>query len=121
MTAIDYAARVAKGVELLDAKMPGWEDRIDLETLDIGSGVECVAAQLSGMGNWHRGAQMLGLGRQAQETAGDRLIPFGLNAEPACACSWPNGVPEGYTLEAAYATLNELWRGVITERRKVPA
>lgn len=38
--------RVARGAALLDAKMPGWASRIDLNVLDLTSDYACVLGQL---------------------------------------------------------------------------
>lgn len=37
--------RVAKGAALMDAKVPGWEKRIDANRLDMASCVDCVLGQ----------------------------------------------------------------------------
>lgn len=37
--------RVAAGAEWLDAEWPGWEPRIDLGSLDIANGRECICGQ----------------------------------------------------------------------------
>lgn len=37
--------RVARGVALLDEKLPGWVDRIDLEKLDLSSACDCILGQ----------------------------------------------------------------------------
>ena len=42
------AARVARGAALLDERIPGWDQRIDLDTLDIDSCQNCVLSQLFG-------------------------------------------------------------------------
>jgi hypothetical protein len=111
MEDIDYAARVAKGVALLDEKRPGWEQLINLDRLDIRDGTVCVTAQLSGESHWHAGMTQLGLHR-------DTYIAHGFNAESdSCDCCDSDDVPEGYVQEDAYDALNALWKGVITERR----
>lgn len=38
-------ARVARGVALLDEKLPGWDRRIDLDKLDLASPCNCVLGQ----------------------------------------------------------------------------
>ena len=38
---------VLKGVVLLDSKLPGWEDHIDWDTLDIWSVSKCIIGQLN--------------------------------------------------------------------------
>jgi hypothetical protein len=107
MSEIDYAARVAKGVALLDEKRPGWEREIDLGRLDIQHGDRCVTAQLSGVGSWYTGMEQLDL------TSGNdgTYVAHGFNAEDAP----PEGV-EGYDQFEAYGTLNALWREVIEGR-----
>ena len=42
------AERVASGAALLDERMPGWHQRIDLDTLDIDSCKNCVLGQIYG-------------------------------------------------------------------------
>lgn len=55
----DYTAAVQRGVALLDAKgPPGWRDRIDLDTLDIGSLTLCVLGQV--YGHYYKGLRALG-------------------------------------------------------------
>ncbi len=56
--------RVARGVALLDEKMPGWVDRIDVDTLEISSIRHCVVGQLN-QGEFARGIRLLGLGAYA--------------------------------------------------------
>jgi hypothetical protein len=41
------AERVARGAALLDEREPGWWQRIDLETLDLGAPCHCVLGQLA--------------------------------------------------------------------------
>lgn len=42
------STRVVRGVELLDAKEPGWRDRINLEALNLGDVHQCVLGQTFG-------------------------------------------------------------------------
>lgn len=44
--ATDVTGRVARGVALLDEKVPGWVDRVDVEQLDVSNGLTCVLGQL---------------------------------------------------------------------------
>lgn len=37
--------RVARGVALLDERLPGWVERIDLYKLDLASGCRCILGQ----------------------------------------------------------------------------
>ncbi len=54
----DLAARVARGIALLDERIPGWRDRIDAARLDMREGARhpngcgCIGAQLCESGNW---------------------------------------------------------------------
>lgn len=115
MTVIDYPARVAQGMALLDEKMPGWAERIDLERLDIASGTHCVAAQLSGEDNYYRGFHLLGI------TGRDRF-EHGFMAESTCECCNDGlTLPLGYNQDTAYATLTRLWREAIEQRQKASA
>jgi hypothetical protein len=45
MTDTTTPERVARGVALLDEKLPGWVDRIDLDRLDLGSPCRCILGQ----------------------------------------------------------------------------
>lgn len=109
MNEIDYAARVAKGVALLDEKRPGWERLLDLDTLDIASSHACVTAQLSGVRDFMAGMNQLGL----TLGSGGTYIGHGFNAE-SCGSFCDGG--ETCEQDSAYATLNTLWKAVITTR-----
>lgn len=112
MNEIDYAARVAKGAALLDEKRPGWERLIDLDTLDVRSGYSCVTAQLSGNANWLAGMRQLGL----TENNGGTYIAHGFNAEDYYAEEAEERGLKGYDQADAFATLNALWKDLITTR-----
>ncbi len=43
---VSVKTRVERGARFLDEVAPGWEDRIDLETLDLVSGYHCICGQL---------------------------------------------------------------------------
>ena len=45
---MNYAEAVAKGIQLLDEKVPGWHERIDLRDFDMSSGARCVLGQIYG-------------------------------------------------------------------------
>jgi hypothetical protein len=112
MSETDYAARVAKGVALLDEKRPGWERELDLGTLNIRSGEHCVTAQLSGM---RRGDQSYLVGMDLLNlTEGNEgsYVAHGFNAEDPQAMD----DDEEYDQAKVYDTLNSLWRDVVTER-----
>lgn len=44
---MSYERRIEKGMALLDERLPGWERKIDLGTLDLQSGCDCVLGQLA--------------------------------------------------------------------------
>jgi hypothetical protein len=108
MSEIDYAARVAKGVALLDEKRPGWERELDLETLDIRTAtLRHGAAQR----REQRGTSYLAWsswtdrGRQ-RHVRRSRLQRRGV----------PPGRDQNYDSDDVYPVLNSLWRDVVTER-----
>jgi hypothetical protein len=108
VTVIDYAARVARGIALMDEKWPNWVAEIDLDRLDIASGVNCVTAQYAQKDGSRRsyltGQSLLGLDDSAYEA-------HGFNAEGQSTGETEEYDPDGY------ATLNALWRAEILRRR----
>ena len=48
LAALPIADRVARGVALLDRKLPGWDAGVDLSTLHLDSCSRCVLGQLYG-------------------------------------------------------------------------
>ena len=48
--------RVARGVAFLDEREPGWRERVNIETLDVSSGLRCPLAQ--GCGTTFMGGMM---------------------------------------------------------------
>lgn len=47
-SADDYREAVSNGAALLDARVPGWRDRVDVTTLNLGSCEHCTLGQLFG-------------------------------------------------------------------------
>lgn len=45
MTADTIETRVARGAALMDDKLPGWVERIDLDRLDLHSSCNCILGQ----------------------------------------------------------------------------
>lgn len=60
--------RVAAGAALLDTKVPGWRDRIDMDILDLDSTVCCIIGQLSDRGFYAYAYEVLGLGHSLWHT-----------------------------------------------------
>jgi hypothetical protein len=113
--AVDYEARVDKGIALLTSKRPGWYRGYNLDTLDVANGDACVTAQYSGLGggsfNWHTGMTSLGL---TQEDANvGSYTDHGFNAESEDAREEVDYLPENYQQRDAYDLLNQLWKDKI--------
>lgn len=51
--------RITRGAELLDARVPGWRERVDVQRLDLSSDTECVLGHV--LGSYARGLEALGL------------------------------------------------------------
>lgn len=105
MTDIDYAARVAKGIALLDVKWPEWATEIDLDRLDIQNGSSCLTAQYArkqGRDSWFTvGQGLLGLSQGDYENHG-----FDVDADV-----------DTRLMDPVYETLNGLWKAEIEHRR----
>ena len=91
---------VDRGAAFLDEKLPGWEDQIDLEQLDLSSRCNCVLGQLykrpRERNTWHRydrGLNALGIETPSK---------YGFTI-------WGSGTFEG---------LDRAWRRLIELRRK---
>lgn len=108
MTDIDYAARVARGIALMDEKWPSWATEIDLEKLDIRSDTCCMTAQYAASqgegGHWEDGMDLLGLLPSSYEE-------HGFNAAGAMS---DEDAPIDH---AGYDALNGLWKAEILRRR----
>jgi len=121
---IDYAARVAKGIALLDERFPDWWIQINLDTLDVSDGTACVTAQSAQLlemgGDWLDGAQYFGLTWESNNVSDNTYIAHGFNAEDM---PWRDGDVlkgwENYSSVGALIELTNLWRLVILERRAV--
>ncbi len=96
----DLARRVRRGAILLDAALPGWAGRLDLDRLDIESYTDDVLGQL--YGEFHRGCSVLGCCRWSR---GDwQASDYGFG--------FPNGSPLWSTADDVIwgeATLEEVW------------
>lgn len=113
MSKIDYEARVAKGIALLDAKMPGWPFKIDLDRLDIGNGDVCMTAQLSGVNQWAEGMMMLGLTQGPLNNGTYTLHGFNVETDMAVTDA-------SYDPQDGINALNAIWRREILARIAPP-
>jgi hypothetical protein len=92
------AERVAKGAALLDEKIPGWADRIDLHRFYIGSTCDCVLGQL------HDGSYTDGMYALTRDTEDHGFM-------------WTASPADAGAEEAEIAELETEWRRVIEARR----
>lgn len=91
---------VERGVAVLDAKVPGWWERIDVDRLDMAVGDACVLGQLFPDGDeesYFLGLRTLGIPGQA--------IGHGFNTNDTSEWGWD------------YAYLTQLWREAIEGKR----
>jgi hypothetical protein len=105
MTTIDD--RVAAGAAWLDANRPGWWQRINLATLDLGDPCRCVLGQ--DFGGFGKGVSAVGgdLARWMKTCAN-----LGFYSSRDAAGTY---VPT--EIEREYAALTAAWRTLITARR----
>lgn len=124
-TDIDYSARVAKGVALLDDKFPDWWKLLNLDTLDVSNGQNCVTAQSAQLlevgDDWLDGMYHFGLNNDSHRADSNTYIAHGFNAEDKpydddyeTQKGW-----ESYSNAEALDRLTNMWRLVILERRAV--
>lgn len=85
---------IENGMKILDEKNPGWESKIDLEKLDIGSN-RCILGQL--YGDFCRGQFLLNM----------RELPS----------RYGFAMPEKLLAEYNLSDLNQYWKDEIQERR----
>lgn len=94
MIQLPVAERVANGASLLDAKVPGWFSRINLSTLDICDGENCVLGQL--FGDYEDGCEFLfHLGGSRQERAEHGVTLYNWDDEtagPMLSAAWEQAV-----------------------------
>lgn len=94
--------RVAKGAALLDEKLPGWVDRIDLDRLNVQSGCDCILGQEFS-------------GSATEDAPGFVIGLFGLFGGELT-----EAMLHGFTIGGGYDTFPALtreWRRVILARR----
>jgi hypothetical protein len=62
------SARVENGMQLLDRVYPGWEKKVNLETLDIMSCRHCILGQL--YGDYDDGVRWVGISKHSAHEFG---------------------------------------------------
>ncbi|HZE34072.1 MAG TPA: hypothetical protein VE198_21895 [Actinoallomurus sp.] len=106
MTADTIEARVARGAALLDEKLPGWDQRIDLGRLNLQSECNCILGQEfadRSTSPYMAAVFELGLGNWSASEHG-----FDLLGEEESRIT---------ERESTYAALTAEWRTVILARR----
>jgi hypothetical protein len=94
----DYASGpVLRGLKLLDKKMPGWADKIDLATLEMESCDWCVIGQLFGQTEWaglayNDGLAVLGIADKGEEFGFDLMDYFDGQARENWNTYWRDAV-----------------------------
>lgn len=91
-----------RGGTFLDVQNPGWYNRIDCASLDIGSGQHCVLGQL--YGNFIKGLYALRLFNDGGSIL-DHIADYGFGSHVA------------FNDHDRFGQLNEQWREVIAKRR----
>jgi hypothetical protein len=114
---MDIQANVNRGMALLDAQYPGWDAKVDVDTLALGSCANCVLGQLVGAGvvdtgsyvvmdfsRYTVGRDALRLTTQAAEFHGFTLTTVG----------------RGAAGPKAWLDLTNCWKAAILARRAAP-
>jgi hypothetical protein len=110
-----YEQKIAQGVAYLDEKVPGWWDKVDLDTLELDSCVKCVLGQLQG------NEQVVENGRFTWFCYFDGFRrKHHLSQKQSCdlgfALEWPDFVYR--SPHRCYRQLTDEWREVIQQRRE---
>lgn len=97
-----FEKQIQAGVTLLDAKMPGWESKIDLGILNMRSDTRCILGQLYGY--FSNGRSQLGL-----------QMPFPINS---IRPDWSEIDNHGFHAESAEKSqiLTDEWKKFISQR-----
>jgi hypothetical protein len=104
------ADRVAQGAALLDFKVPGWEQRINLDTLDIQMTTACVLGQVFGdhVDPYEYGADYLLLHDAYQHPDAPVMVAHGFAA--------PDTLHDPDVEATVWADLTAEWKRVIRQR-----
>jgi hypothetical protein len=129
MTTLTIAERVQRGASLLDTKFPGWVDQVDLSTLDLASGCDCILGQR--FGDFNLGARMTHLSVETSSVVmsanSRRLLEdhgFLVNPRDGEMVAIPGIVGMHHMtsrgarrIKAEYEDLTREWAKLITDRR----
>lgn len=103
--------RVQRGAAYLDEVDPGWHRRVDVETLELGDGQQCVLGQL-------HGEFRLGLGRSHLLTLSS--APRTSLSPVAYGFKCVNGVSDEWQARD-YDLLTAAWRSAVRQRQQADA
>jgi hypothetical protein len=99
-----FKDQIEAGAKLLDEKLgQGWEDRLDLEKLDLGDDCNCIVGQLYG-NFWKDAPRLFPEGSNVIKAS----ISHGFNTDPVYDPDADDGILHALTLE---------WKAYIQERR----
>lgn len=112
----DFTTRVRKGIAAIEAYEPGATDRIDLDTIDVGSSEYCPVAQSIGDYDYGDGLLRMGMSDLCDDDAAARGF---LLVTPEIRELTRHGLfDEAYAL---YAPLTEAWITELTAHRTAKA
>lgn len=110
-TSIDYAARVARGIALLDEMEPDWLDEIELDALNLASVSACVLGRV--YGDYEAGLRTLGMDLDAD--AEPVAHGFTLTVDEYDALRKELGASPVYSARV-FAPLTAAWQEAISAR-----
>lgn len=121
MTQLTAHELVARGAALLDSKLPGWADQIDLDALKLDDACACVLGQI--------GQKQYNLDRLSWDSNDGRAPSFvafgnmiwGLNlsnhGQDYGFDATPNADSDAELWLVSYGDLQDAWKGEIVARR----
>lgn len=107
---IDWHGRVTRGAEALDEHWPGWELKIDTETLDLGHDMLCILGQV--FSGFAQGLYIMGM---SHAVAAERGFLIDDDEWYPRRALLPDVYDPGVNRKI-YAPLTEAWRQLIAER-----
>lgn len=129
MTSLSVTERVQLGATLLDTEFPGWTDHIDLKTLNLKCGCNCVLGQK--FGDFSDGAREIGYALPSDaydsnevlwnDESSKMLEALGFFVRTRLSAlrhdDYSSFEVEVLRVDAEYATLTEAWTDLILARR----
>jgi hypothetical protein len=114
-------ARVARGAALLDEKLPGWIERIDLDELDLANCFGCVLGQTF-FNEWDEAEYTIHAECTPYDFGASELFDIEASYASVMLAREPGvygftGVPEETDKERAFDALTAEWKRVILARR----